>query len=179
MKNLNRNEAFKLWDIYWNDSVNEFFKVEAIQDYGAEEIVQSPSYEAWAKGDKNKSIEIMKQNANEWSKQTRQKRVLKIRIHIVKKPYSSYIEWEIMHYKLVNIPLGDEKVYLVNSEDIKDVIIPGDFMIFDNERVANSHYGETGKMTGMDFYDRGEDISKFIRLKDLLLSKAIELETSL
>ncbi|HUD03814.1 MAG TPA: hypothetical protein VMR51_03425 [Patescibacteria group bacterium] len=177
MKYLQRNDAFKYWDVYWNDANKEFFKVEEVQDYGAEEIVQSPSYEAWLSGDKDKSIKIMKDNANSWSKQTREKPILKRRIRIVKEPYTSYLEWEIMHYKLVNIPLGDEIVYLVNENEIPRVVIPGDFMIFDNERVANSHY-KNGKMIGMDFYDKGEDISTFLDIKDLLLNKGFQLKSS-
>lgn len=178
MKYLKRDEALKQWNIYWDEATTEFFKVEAVQDYRAEEIAQSPSYEAWAKGDKNKSLALIKNNKNEWAKQAREKPILKRRIHIAKKPYTSYLEWEIMHYKLVNIPLGNEKVYLVNVDDINEQVIPGDFMIFDNERVANSHYDNTGKMTGMDFYDKGEDISKFIQLKDFLLSKSEEIKVS-
>jgi hypothetical protein len=178
MKYHKRDEALKQWSVYWDEATTEFFKVEAIQDYGAEETAQSPSYEAWAKGDKNSSIELMKQNVNDWFRQSREKPILKRRIHIVKKPYTPYLEWEIMHYKLVNIPLGDEKVYLVSVDDVNEQVIPGDFMIFDNERVANSHYDNTGKMTGMDFYDKGEDISRFIQLKDFLLSKSEEIIVS-
>lgn len=178
MKYLKRDEALKLWNIYWDDASVEFFKVEAVQDYGAEEIAQSPSYAAWARGDKDLSVALIKKSANQWSKQTKDKPILKRRVHIVKKPYSSYLEWETMYYRLVNIPLGGEKVYLVNVDDIKGHNIPGDFMIFDNERVANSHYNDQGRMVGMDFYDRGEDISQFIHLKDMLLGYAEELKAS-
>lgn len=178
MKSLQRDAAFKFWDTYWDEARHEFFKVETVQDYGSEEAVWSPSYVAWVNGDKETSIELLKQGATEWSTQTHEKPILKRRIHIVQEPYTSYLEWEIMHYKLINIPLGDEKVYLLDLEEIKNVVIPGDFMIFDNKRVANSHYNQSGIMTSMDFYDRDEDISNFIKLKDLLLGKATELKVS-
>lgn len=179
MKYLNRTEALKLWNTYWDDTTVEFFKVEAVQDYGAEEIAQTPSYNAWLKEDRTLAIALIKKNANQWAKQTKNKPILKRRIRIVKEPYTSYLEWEIMYYKLVNIPLGGEKVFLVNWNNINVEAIPGDFMIFDNQRVANSHYDDTGRMIGMDFYDKGEDITQFMQLKDLLLSYAEELNPNL
>ncbi len=178
MKTTLRNKIDSTWNQYWEEATSEFFKVEAVQDYGAEENVQSLSFKAWKNGDKKLSIRMIMENANLWSKQTSEKHILKRRVHIVKEPYTPYLEWEIMHYKLVNIPMGKEKVYLIKYGDLGDNLIPGDFMIFDDERVANSHYDKSGKMISMDFYNRGEDISEFLSLKDLLLTKATELKIS-
>ena len=166
MKSLGREESLEQWQVYWNEAKLEFFKVEAMQDYGAEDIAQSPSYNAWLGGDKKKSIELIKLNAHKWANQTREKHIRKIRVRIVVEPYSSYLQWEIKHYKLSNIPIGGEEVYILNLKDIPELKIPGDFMIFDNARVANSHYSNEGKMLGMDFYDNGENITEFLKLKN-------------
>lgn len=168
---LPRDQALKFWKTYWNNTEREFFKVEAVQDYSAEEIVQSPAYAAWNSGDKDKSIAMMRQNAQQYSEQTRSKQFRKLRYRIVEEPYTSYLEWEIMHYALVNIPVGGEEVFLVQAQAIRDLTIPGDFMIFDDSFVANSMYDATGRMTGMDFYDTSDDISEFLRLKAALISK--------
>lgn len=180
MKSLPRREALELWETYWSKMSVEFFKVEAVQSYNEEEALQSPSYRLWSKGDRAGSIELMRKEYDvAEAKRTQDKHILKRRIHIVESPYSSYLEWEIMHYKLINIPIRGEKAFLVSADSIRDVVIPGDFMIFDDERVANSHYDENGLNTGMDFYDKGEDISQFLKLKQLLLAKATELKADL
>jgi len=172
MKTLPRHQALQKWQTYWADTKDEFFKVEAVQDYGGEDAQWSDSYKLWLNGDKNGAIKLLKNGSNEWSKQTSQKPVLKRRIRIAKEPYCPYLEWEIMHYKLVNIPYGDEQVYLVNYEDVAGESLLGDFMIFDNIKVVNSNYSEIGKMLNMDFYEENEDISEFLALKERLLLRA-------
>lgn len=176
MRTLLRDEADALWQTYWDGTRTSFFKVESLQDYGAEEILQSTSYIAWSKGDKNESIRLMKEHAGGWTKQTREKPIVKQRVHIVEKPYSSYLEWEILHYKYVNIPYGEEEVFLLDADLVKDIKIPGDFMVFDDLKVANSHYNAEGLMVQRDFYDQNDDISEFLELKKLLLSKAVRLQ---
>lgn len=179
MKTLPRDEALEYWKTYWSKMSVEFFKVEALQSYNAEEALQSPSYRLWSEGDRSGSIELMRNGGTTIAKQSDDKHILKRRIHIVERPYSSYLEWEIMHYKLVNIPMRGDRVFLVAADSIRDLVIPGDFMIFDDEWVANSHYDKNGIMTGMDFYDKGEDISQFLKLKQLLLAQATELKVDL
>lgn len=176
MKTLWRDEADELWQTYWDESKVSFFKIEALQDYSAEEILQSRSYIEWLNGNKARSLELMKERNTELTKQTKEKPIFKQRIHIVNKPYTSYLEWEILHYKYVNIPYGGEEVFLLDTELIKDINIPGDFMIFDDSKVANSHYNSEGLMVSRDFYNLNDDISEFLNLKKLLLSKATRLE---
>jgi hypothetical protein len=172
MRSLLRDKALTMWQSYWDEAQKEFFKVETLQDYGAEENIQSSSYAEWLAGNKTKSLAMIDEQAGDWARQTRDKPIRKIRIHLVSEPYTTYLEWEIEYYKLSNIPLGDEEVYLVNYDDIPDLKIPGDFMIFDNQRVANNRYSPEGLMLGMDFYESDEDISDFLKIKKELLKHA-------
>lgn len=166
MKTLNREETIIEWDKFWNEMKDEWFKVEVLQDYSAEDI--GDSFQAWLAGDREKSLELMKKDAgsNEWVKMSSATPAKKIRIHIVEEPYSPYLLWEIEHYKSVNIPLVKEEVYLVKREVVKDLDIPdGDFMIFDNKRVVRNYYTPEGKVYKADFYYEDDDISKFLDLK--------------
>jgi hypothetical protein len=177
MKYLERNEALRQWDTYWDETQHEFFKVESLQDYSAEEVTQSPSYQLWMAGDKQGARDLLvKQRKTGASGVALTKNLLKRRIHIIEEPLSSYLQWEIMHYKQINMPLGKEQVFLVAKESINDVDIPGDFMIFDNTRAVQSHYSPSGRMTGMDFYDKGDDISRFLAIKERLLADGVAID---
>lgn len=179
MKTLYHDEAFSYWEIYWQEAKRDFFKLEALQDYSGEEMEQSISYRLWLQGKRQEARNYIKEHADSWGQQTNNKLITKRRIHVVEEPYSPYLEWEIEYYKLVNIPLGGEEVYLVKKENLSPIIIPGDFMIFDDEMVANSHYNNAGKLISMDFYNKGEDIRLFLKLKKFLLARAEKLSIEL
>ena len=166
MKTLNREEGILEWQKFWDEMKNEWFKVEVLQDYSVEDM--GDSLQAWFAGNRKKSLELMKKDAgsNEWVKMSNATPAKKIRIHIVDKPYSPYLLWEIEYYKLVNIPLAGEEIYLVQREAVKDLDIPdGDFMIFDNKQVVRNYYTSEGKCNKADFYYEDDDIRKFLDLK--------------
>ena len=175
MRTLAREEALKEFERFWNDLKEEWFKVEVLQDYSGEDF--GPSFKTWIEGDREKSIELLKENArsSDWAKTAKSIPAKKVRIHIVDEPYSEYLKWEIEHYKLINIPLVGEEVYLIKREDVIGLDIPdGDFMIFDNTRVVRNYYTPEGKMYKADFYDESDDISKFLELKEKILSSDIK-----
>lgn len=100
-----------------------------------------------AKRNKQRSINLIKEtDYSKWVEdcQKKLKQGVKLtRIHLVEEPYSSYIEWELQHYKLVNIPKCGEKVYLVNRLEIVDLEFPNsDIMIFDKKRVVVNTYNK-------------------------------------
>lgn len=169
MRNIKRadTDTDNLWDRYWNDMSEEWFKVEALQDYTGEDI--SPSLEEWLKGNKTKSTQLLGDESSQaWVDRLQQSSFKKVRIHIVKEPYTSYLAWEIEHYKHINIPLAGEEVYLVRQ----DKLAPEariDFCIFDQKRVAVNNYDETGYAQSTDFYDESDDISKFLAIREELL----------
>jgi len=174
MITLPRGKHEKPWNKFWHETKKEWFKVEVLQDYSYED--SGPSLKAWFKGNKEKSIKLMKTNSNDWIKMAGKVPFKKIRIHVVEKPYTSYLEWEIELYKHINIPLAKEEVYLVNKNKILNLDLPdGDFMIFDQKRVVRNYYDKSGKAYQMDFYKENDDISKFLFLRKKLLEKASKL----
>ncbi|MDB5179609.1 MAG: hypothetical protein JWN12_241 [Candidatus Saccharibacteria bacterium] len=172
MINLLREKAWEKWDEFWNEANDEFFKVEDIQDYTAEDNDQKSSLHLWLEGNKQASLDMIRSNKNEWAEQTSLKNIRKIRVHIVDEPYTEYLKWEIEHYKIVNIPLGKERTYLVNRKDVPDYDL-GDFMMFDGKKVTRSHYSTEGRMESMDIYEN-ESIDRFITAKARLMQYAKE-----
>jgi hypothetical protein len=173
MISLSRDEGLKVWERFWDEATFEFFKVEDIQDYADEHNDQKGSLSLWLKGKKEASIRFIQNHKNAWADQTSSKNISKIRIHVVDEPYSEYLKWEIEHYKIVNIPLGKENVYLVNRKDVPGYN-QGDFMMFDQKRVTKSNYSTKGVLTGMDIYEN-EPIEQFRKAKELLLKYAVEI----
>jgi len=176
MITLPRGKDTKVWKKFWNETKKEWFKVEVLQDYSGED--SGPSLKAWLKGEKEKSIRLMteKINSNGWVKMAGKKPFRKIRIHIVEKPYTPYLEWEIEAYKNINIPFAKEEVYLIDKNKVLNLDIPdGDFMIFDQKRLAKNYYDKSGRVYKADFYKDGEDISRFLLLRKKLLKLASKL----
>ncbi len=178
MKTLDRNNALKLWDKYWQDMKQEWFKIEVLQDYTGED--DSPSLRAWLAGDKEQSLALLKRAThNDWLEMCREKHnagVLMRRIRIIEKPYTLYTEWEVEFYKHVNIP-GGEQIFVVEKQDVADIDLPsGDLMMFDNRRVAVCAYDTIGRVTRQAFYDENDDITKFMQLKHDLLALARPLQ---
>lgn len=170
---LSREQCYKEWNRFWDEAQIEFFKVEDVQDYSGEDTQQDGSLQLWMKGDKEAALDLIRTNRNEWAEQTSAKPITKIRIHVVDEPYCEYLKWEIEHYKLVNIPLGKERTFLVNREDVPDYNL-GDFMLFDGTRVTKSHYSAVGRLEGMDIYEN-EPIDEFLAARELLMKYAVEI----
>src|SRR3989344_9659888 len=101
MKTLDRQEAQKEWGKFWNELKEEWFKVEVLQDYSGEDMGES--LQAWLKGDKERSMEliILDGPIKDWAKSWKNNPVKKIRVHVVSKPYTPYLEWEIEVYKQI------------------------------------------------------------------------------
>jgi len=104
MKTLKREEAFKLWDQWWNEMKDEWFKIEVLQNYSGED--SGPSLNAWLAGDRKKSVELMPGEMREWVDMCQQSPAKKKRYRIITEPLTPYTEWEIELYKNVNIPLA-------------------------------------------------------------------------
>lgn len=168
MKTLPRAEANQLWRKFWSEMSREWFKVEALQDYTAED--DGPALRAWLAGDKKRSLRLISQNIDPKSTEEFQHKLRQgvkfRRFHVVDRPYTAYIEWEIEHYKRVNQPVWGELVRLVNRLDIADLVLPaGDFMVFDDRRAVVNDYNSAGLVVSQTFYDETDDISWLLKLK--------------
>lgn len=71
MKTLPRDQANVVWDELWDAMKSEWFKVEVLQDYSAEDKGESLS--AWMAGDKELSIELLRGEPNPWTDSCREK----------------------------------------------------------------------------------------------------------
>lgn len=172
MKTLPREQANIVWDKLWNEMNSEWFKVEVLQDYTGED--KGPSLAAWMTGDRELSMQLARNEPNDWQQACQEKverGVMLTRIHVVDYPLSDYMKWEIEIYKVRNIPLGKETVYLLDRKDIGDLELPaGDLMMFDKKYVAIGHYDESGYAATQTFYDESDDITRFLDLRKKLLS---------
>ncbi|OGL25583.1 hypothetical protein A3E49_02195 [Candidatus Saccharibacteria bacterium RIFCSPHIGHO2_12_FULL_49_19] len=175
MKTLPREKANAMWDKWWDEMRGEWFKLEVLQDYAAED--EGPSLQAWLEGDKQRSITLMLEPSNiargKGFQKKRSQGVKLIRLHTVQEPYTAYIQWELEHYKHVNKPLWDESIFLINRSEVADLDIPsGDTMIFDKKQVVVNKYNSRGLMTHETFYDEHDDISHFLKLRIALIERA-------
>lgn len=170
MKIVEERKLDNLFDLFWSEMENEFFKVEVLQYYGEDE---GHSLKEWLAGNREKSLEILKTDAKSWAEG--KENVKKIRIHIVDYPLSEYIRWEVEHYKIVNIPLVGEEVYLVDRKKINDIKLPrGDTMIFDKEKVVSNIYNKNGVVIRAEIYENPREVKPFLKLKDRLLKLPLE-----
>lgn len=180
MKTLQRNEALKLWNLWWREMKEEWFKIEVLQDYSGED--RGVSLDAWLAGDREKSIQLMgkDEGGREWIKMCKKSPARKRRFHIVEQPHTPYLEWEIELYKRINIPLADEEVFLVPKEKVTHLTIPdGDVMVWDSKRVIRNHYTIEGLVKSMEFYEEDDDIHYFFKLQEELSQYAIPLKQHL
>jgi hypothetical protein len=178
MKSLPREQINELWDKYWNEIKFEWFKLEVLQDYSAED--DDPSLQAWLKGDKQRSLELLDDEDPEFTSDCRQKTnqgTKLTRVHIVEEPLSSYMQWEIEYYKRISIPARGEQIYLVNAKDLADLQIPSaDLILFDDRHAVLNNYDKNGRMIGAEFYDEDDDLSSFLDLKNSIKLRAKKLE---
>ena len=174
MKRLYLDEAFDAWDKLWDKTTKEFFKVEDLQNYVDEQEEKHSSIRLWLSGDKEGSIKEMLTHKEEWAIETQERPIRKIRIHIVEYPLSKYLEWEIMHYKLINIPYGGEEVYLVDRKDVPNYNL-GDYMMFDEMNAVKSNYASGNYLESFDIYEN-EPIQQFKDAKKLLMQFAKKIE---
>ncbi len=168
---VNSEEGKNKFGEFWWALKSEWFKVEVLQDYTG--IDNGNSLRAWLAGDRETAIALVVDENKEWAKMSSAKpNIRKVRFHIVENPYTPYLEWEIEAcYKHSNIPKAKEDVYLIEKNEVFDLDLPdGDFSIFDSERVVKFIYDVAkGVSTAAEVYDHGDDIGRFLRVRDALL----------
>lgn len=160
----------KVVNLFWDEMQEEFFKVEVLQYYGED---NGPSLEGWLQGNYKKSLQIMKKNAQPWAKG--KENIKKIRIHVVDYPLSDYMKWETEHYKMINIPLVGEEVYLLDRRNIGNLKLPkGDTMVFDKRKVVSNIYNQDGCVVKAEVYEKEKEVKPFLNLRDQLLKLSLE-----
>jgi len=174
MKRLEREKSGELFDRFWNEMKSEWFKLEVLQDYTAED--DGPSLQAWLKGDRQKALELIKVDPEpdftQKCRQSVESGVKMLRIHVLERPLTPYMAWELEFYRQISIPLRREQVFLINKAECADLELPsGDFMIFDQQRAVLNEY-QSGRMTHQNFYDQSDNLEPFLALRAALISRA-------
>ncbi|MCL5093986.1 MAG: hypothetical protein M1355_02550, partial [Patescibacteria group bacterium] len=120
-----------------------------------------------------KAIELLKQLPS-WVGEGKED-IKKIRIHVIEKPLTSYLECEIACYKHWNIPIVGEDVYLVDKEKLGGMWLPaGDTLIFDNKNVIENIYDERGFCTGAKIIEDKEELKPYLEMKENLMKGKLE-----
>jgi hypothetical protein len=162
------DEADSLWGSYWQSLQREWFKLEVLQDYYAED--KGPSLDAWLAGDKRLSLKLMSGEADQefiaMCRDKVSKGVNLLRIHLVEHPLTPYLEWEIEHYKKVNQRLAGERVFLADKNGLGSIKIPsGDLMIFDSQKAVVNTYDSEGRMAAETFYDQPGELEPWLKIQ--------------
>jgi len=136
MKTVSRKEGDRIFDQFLAEAKQEWFKVEVLQDYTAED--DSPSLRAWLAGNRKEALALLKKEAqnSEWSKELGRLVIKKTRLRVVK--------------------------------NLSRRISNGNCKAIDDDRVIKNNYVAGGRCVGMGVYERGEDISYFLNLKNEL-----------
>ena len=89
MKIVDRKGEDQIFSQFWQETKEELFKVEVLQYYAEDE---GEILGEWLKGNKKKAIELLKQLPS-WVGEGKED-IKKIRIHVIEKPLTSYLECE-------------------------------------------------------------------------------------
>lgn len=169
MKKIDPSQMDATSEKFWNELKKNWFKVEVLQYYSFDE---GESLQAWMAGDKEKSLKLIKKDPG-WMQG--KENVKKVRIHVVERPLTEYIKWEIEYYKYVNIPKVGEEIYLLNKDKAGGIELPqGDTMIYDDEKVIENIYDKQGNYLGSNIYEEPEEIKLFIEIREQLLKLDLE-----
>ncbi len=94
------------------------------------------------------------------------------RVHVVERPLSDYLRWEVEQYKL-NARHG-EKIRLVEANSTHDV--PTDFWLFDRRHAFDMRYDEGGRFQGVIEVTDPAEVDRRIEAMDQLWEKSVELD---
>lgn len=169
MRTLQRDAGKKLWTQYWRAMTESWLKIEVLPDYSGED--HGPSYGLWLEGKREESIKLLKSPDNEWRKMCRAKTTQGVRlrrVRLLETPQTAYTQWELQHYKWVNIP-GGEQVSVINRNRVRDLDLPnGDVMVFDYNQAVQWTYDKTGRVVSGTFYDQQDE--QLAKLRNLILT---------
>jgi len=176
MKSLTLSSALQTFNRLFDSAQREMFKAEVLQDYTI--VDDSPSLRAWLAGDEQGSIQLGAKDKSivAYRNKCLQSPARITRVHVVKTPYTPYLEWEIaVCYKDSLIAHNAESILLIDLDGLDYELPTGDFWIFDDKLVLQWRYKDgVGEIVGATIWDEadGDNIDEFRRLRSVLLSKA-------
>lgn len=148
---------------YFNNFQKYAFRLELLQKYTVEEEKEILDHFL-------KTGKLKKKEMGEWYKiitNAIDRGAIMERVHVIKKPLTDYIRFEMESYKLTT--KNGEKVFLLSQEEFDKIKSPinSDFWLFDDKIVLKMSYNEEGRFLG--FKEVKKNLEEFIELKKKLL----------
>lgn len=161
------------FDDLWGKFKKEAFRLELLQEYKVKEEEKAFLYFK-----ENREVRYDLTDYDIWEKKylsrIKNDRVKVKRVHVIEKPLSDYIEFELGLYR-TSQRMGEEISLL--SKDAYDKIIAdnifSDYWLFDDETVLEMSYGIDGNYLSSVTIDK--DIQKWIDLKNKLIEQSTTL----
>jgi len=147
---------------YFQNFKYSAFRLELLQNYSI--TSEQTSYYYFTQHQKINSI--YHQDRYDIITTARQRWAIMERVHIIEKPFSPYLLYEIEAYKH-NIQHG-EKIFLLDNSDYNKSI-DHDFRLFDDEIVIKMYYNKQWEFVWYDEITDPDNIQKYIQCKNNLL----------
>jgi len=171
---LDRAAALGAFEQLFDATETSMFKAEVLQDYtGCDD---GPSLRAWMAGDHDDARRLVIDEMRPWIERCAANPATKARVHVVERPFTTYLEWEIACcYREMILPAATEQVSLVEATDVRSTLPPGDFWIFDETTVFEWRYEATA-LVGAIVSSSSGDVDRALQLRDELTAAAVRLE---
>jgi Family of unknown function (DUF6879) len=174
---LNLKEFGACFASAWAELESRFLKLECWQSYFEAEGNQSQ--EAFNRGDVSKVRELLQQEAEAdrpLYDGIRRRGIDYARIRLVQEPFTPYLEYELMSYR-IRAAMG-ENIEVVRCEPA--IRLPNeqyfDFLLFDQRTALIHDYGETGRQSGGWLTQDASVIARLAATARALRGTAISLE---
>lgn len=138
-------EFFREFQSEWDKLKFRFFKLERQQAY---QEPDDPSYQAFARGDLSEAIRLVRERIREQKplyEVARQKGIDIIRVRVVERPLSDYLQYEFEAYK-VSQEYGEQVRLVMASALANDAALAraSDFLLFDHAPALIHDYDPNG-----------------------------------
>lgn len=98
------------------------------------------------------------------------------RVHIVSRPLTDYLRFELGWGYQRNMAAGEEFFILDTTGQDNPIPEAPDFWLFDDEIAAAMSYDENGKYLGSEFHD-GDRVEEFKTYRDTVMARAVPFAT--
>ncbi|MFD5917650.1 DUF6879 family protein [Kitasatospora sp. NPDC058201] len=94
------------------------------------------------------------------------------RVHILARPLTDYLRFELAWGYHRNMAAGEEFYILDTTDQENPVPEAPDFWLFDNDAVAAMSYDDNGKYLGLEFLDSSR-LAEFKAYRDLAMARSV------
>lgn len=156
-------DFFEKFAILMGRTTQSVFKLETMQTY---QEPGNPSFEAFQRGDFDEAVRlcwtVRQQQERDHSVMMCQKAISWTRIHLVEKPLTDYLKWELETYN-VSVKYG-ERILIADITDQQQGSYfrkLTDFIIFDDRAVMAHNYDRDGLIQGGWIVDQPSQVQKY------------------